>query len=485
MLLALAALLCIASGFTVASVGRARRAAFAVELLWLASMSVGYGLGIFSVSFFFSRVWGITHLAAMDLLIFGFLLVCLFTFRTLSRPRIANEIMPAIRFEGPPWIHAFLTAAIVIALCVAVYSAVLHTWAHPSGDGWDAFAIWNLHARFLFLGGAHWRDGFSSLIPWSHPDYPMLLPAAIAHFWAYLGHDGRSVPAVIALCFTFATVGLLFSSLSMLRGSTLAMLGSLALLTTPFFIEQGTSQYADVPLSFFILATVVHLCFHDQDSADGHASFSLLFLAGLSAGFAAWTKNEGLLFLCAILAARALIFLRYRLTRVAARAVPARLRENWMAPIVLLAGAIPALLLIAGFKHFLAPPGDLFSSSTPIMHKLLDPVRYWIVLKWFTKEFFLFGHWLIPCSLLLAGFYFAFGRAERREAQPGFRTSRLALIFTLAGFFAIYLITPYDLYWHLRFSLSRLFLQLWPSVIFLFFVALPVPATGRPKTVSK
>lgn len=485
MLLALSALLCIASGFTVASVGRVRRAAFAVELLWLASMSVGYGLGIFSVSFFFSRVWGITHLAAMDLLIFGFLLVCLLTFRTLSQPRIASEITPDIKFDGPLWLRRFVKATFAIALCVAVYSAVLHTWAHPSGDGWDAFAIWNLHARFLFLGGAHWRDGFSSLIPWSHPDYPMLLPAAIAHFWAYLGHDGRSVPAVIALCFTFATVGLLFSSLSMLRGSTSAMLGSLALLTTPFFIEQGTSQYADVPLSFFILATVVHLCFHDQDSADGHVSFSLLFLAGLSAGFAAWTKNEGLLFLCAILAARALIFLRHRLTRVAARAVPARLRENWMALIALLAGAAPVLLLVAGFKHFLAPPGDLFSNSAATRHKLLDPVRYWVALKWFAKGFLRFGDWLIPGTILLAGLYFARGEGERRGARPGFRTSRLALIFTLAGFFAIYLITPYDLYWHLRFSLSRLFLQLWPSVIFLFFVALPVPATGCPKTVSK
>ena len=43
---------------------------------------------------------------------------------------------------------------------------------------------------------------------------------------------------------------------------------------------------------------------------------------------------------------------------------------------------------------------------------------------------------------------------------------------TLAGYFFIYLITPRDIYWHLRFSLNRLFLQLWPSAIFLFFVAL-------------
>jgi len=36
----------------------------------------------------------------------------------------------------------------------------------------------------------------------------------------------------------------------------------------------------------------------------------------------------------------------------------------------------------------------------------------------------------------------------------------------------VYVITPNDLYWHLRFSLNRLFLQLWPAAIFLFFLSL-------------
>jgi len=43
---------------------------------------------------------------------------------------------------------------------------------------------------------------------------------------------------------------------------------------------------------------------------------------------------------------------------------------------------------------------------------------------------------------------------------------------TLCGYFAVYVITPNELYWHLRFSLNRLFLQLWPAVIFLFFLSL-------------
>jgi hypothetical protein len=58
------------------------------------------------------------------------------------------------------------------------------------------------------------------------------------------------------------------------------------------------------------------------------------------------------------------------------------------------------------------------------------------------------------------------------EEKDAVRASAAALLLTLAGYFFIYLITPRDIYWHLRFSLNRLFIQLWPSAIFLFFVAL-------------
>ena len=72
---------------------------------------------------------------------------------------------------------------------------------------------------------------------------------------------------------------------------------------------------------------------------------------------------------------------------------------------------------------------------------------------------------------MLAAYLIA--RKKNRTPFPdGFRISRLTLSVTFAGFFVIYLITPYDLYWHLRFSETRLFLQLWPSVICLFFLAI-------------
>jgi hypothetical protein len=258
MALVLPVLLCLGCGLALVSLGWTRESPRDSDLLLRASLSFGFGLGIFSVIFFLARVCGVANVLALDLAVFAFLLAIFFFLRTRAKTTVTTSLARKT-FGGPMWLHCLLTAAFVIALCAAVYSTVLGTLAHPHGDGWDAFAIWNLHARFLFLGRAHWRDGFTTLIPWSHPDYPLLLPAAIAHFWTFLGYDAPAVPAVIGSAFTFATVALLFSSLSILRGALPAMLGGLTLLATPSFIAVGTSQYADIPLSFFVLATLVLL----------------------------------------------------------------------------------------------------------------------------------------------------------------------------------------------------------------------------------
>jgi hypothetical protein len=463
MSLSLSVLVCLACGFLLVRPGWSRRGRSFSEHLPVVFLTVGFGLGIFSVIFFLLVVLQATRVITVDVAVLALLMAGFFWRRVPHDPGEVGTSEKEVL--EPAWLRRLVIGAFVIALSSALYSAVMRTLAYPHGDGWDAFSIWNLHARFLFLGGENWHDGFTTLLPWSHPDYPLLVPAAVAHFWTYLGYDSPLVPAAIGFLFTFSTAGLLFSSLSILGGRTAALLGTTALLATPSFIELGTSQYADVPLSFFYLATIVLLCLQDdraQDDASPRAP-GLLVLAGLAAGFAAWTKNEGQLFLCAIVLARLYILARNQ-GRPQSRA-----RAGAIVP--LLIAIIPALFLIAGFKHYLAPPGDLFSDPTTRLHKLFEPSRYWAIAKWYFKGFFRFGSWLlIPGPVLMVGYYFAAGKRARSTPQTGLRASTLALAITLAGYFVVYLITPYDIYWHLRFSLSRLFVQLWPSAIFVFFL---------------
>ena len=457
MALTLAGILCLVTGFLVVALGLELGLRSRPGIPLRISLSAGFGLAVYSILYFLARWSGFLHLWAIDVAVCAILLLALMSLR--KHCTSAAPILEAPD-QGTP---KALLMAFGLALLAALYSGILQALARPYGSGWDSFAIWNLHARFLFRGGIYWRDGFSPLIPWSHPDYPLLLPAAIAHFWTVMGRETPSVPAVIGLVFTFGTVGLLFSGLDLLLSRSSALLGAMCLLSTPFFIDLGTWQYADVPLSFFILATLVLLHLHDRLASRGVESRGTLALAGLAAGFAAWTKNEGVLFLLAVLLAR--MWLASRQSSSGTRPI------SQIAPMLL--ALAPMFTLIAFFKRAIAPPGDLFSDPAIMFQKLGDSSRYWAVLKWFGREFLRFGEWwLIPLPIVMLVLFFLGRKKIASGEKQTVRASALALILTLAGYFFIYLITPRDIYWHLRFSLNRLFIQLWPSAIFLFFVAL-------------
>ncbi len=465
MLLAFAVALCVASGHLIVHIAWPT---FSVAtdraLRW--SLSVGFGLGFSSVIFFIARALNLKHFLTSDVLCFALLLGAYFLRR---RDGQAVDSLPAPSHDIglPARLHRVLIAAFIATLVAALYSSIKLAIAHPHGDGWDAFSIWNLHARFLFRGGANWADGLSPLIPWSHPDYPLLLPSAVAHFWTYLGNDNPAVPAAVGLAFTFSTLGLLYSSLARVRGRSVAILGLTTLAATPFFIEQGSSQYADVPLSFFFLASIALLSLYEQCPAHNWAR-GLVVLAGLALGFGAWTKNEGALFLLATVVAFVFFAMGSKHQRSSTDQLPTS-PPGWPTLATLTLMATPALLLVLWLKH-LAPRGDLVQDPAVMLQKILTPARYWVILKWYAREFLRFGEWWpVPATLLLPALYFMTWRRKNGRRTASVRIANWTLALTLAGYFVIYVITPNELYWHLRFSLNRLLLQLWPSAIFVFF----------------
>ena len=161
---------------------------------------------------------------------------------------------------GSP-LHILTAVIFFLALVSSLISFAIAFLKEPHGR-WDAWLIWNMHARFLFLGGEGWRGAFASGLDWSHWDYPLLLPLSIARGWTYTGGEGIHLPAVMAFFFTFLLLGLLLTSLALLRGRIQGFLGAMVLMGTPFFIVMGTSQFADVPLALFILTTLVLLFLH-------------------------------------------------------------------------------------------------------------------------------------------------------------------------------------------------------------------------------
>src|SRR5262249_36432289 len=116
-------------------------------------------------------------------------------------------------------------------------------------------------------------------------------------------------PRFLALAYTVGIVGVVVSFLSTLRGPSQGCLAGLVLLGSHFLAEKGIMQYADIPLTFYLVTTLALLCYYDTSASRPTGA---LVLAGLSAGCAAWTKNEGQLFLVCLCAARLLVLLSGR-----------------------------------------------------------------------------------------------------------------------------------------------------------------------------
>jgi hypothetical protein len=450
--------------------------ALAVGLLWpgrpglarvrvlKASLAAGLGLGL-TAEIYFLWLWttGASRrsLPFVEATVLAALAAGFFLFRRRRSGRSgdvpeAGEASGGARLRPTPRILAAAFAIALVPACYALLSAFLH---EPQG-GWDAWMSWNLKARFFFRAGDHWRDAFSGLFWGANPSYPVFLPSAVARSWLYAGREIELTPALVGALFTAATVALASSALGLLRSGGQAFLAGLLLVATPFLVEQGAAQTADVPLGFFLLAAIASICLQEKLSPGGGG---LLALAGLSAGFAAWTKNEGLLFVAALLVSAFWVLARRDGVRISARRLAA-----------FAAGLLAILPLVIAAKIRLAPLDPLLGWEPYRLRQLLDLQRYWTILKAFGSGALEFGQWPVQLAPLLAFYGLLLGVDREETRGRGARIGIATLGLVLAGYFAVFLTSIEDLAWHLK-VVDRLFLQLWPSAVFLFFLLLRTP----------
>ena len=433
----------------------------------LASISYGLSVGLGSCLYFGWLVRGRSNPA--DYRVFEGAAWGIIGLLALSLPFVARRRREQLSAAAASstWTRVHFALAIGVAaatLCQIMTFALFYRIA-PHGIE-DAISIWNLRARFFFRGGDHWTDGFSP-INW-HGDYPLLLPCEVARSWSWAGGESTLIPALLALTFPMATLALLAGAIGLLRGPSQGLLAGLVLLGHGYFFETAASQLADIPLAFFVLVAVVSLALADRE--DSSVRHRFIALAGLSAGLAAWTKNEGLLFLLFLPACRAIM-------RAGESA-----RWHLAGEILVYAlGVLPVALLIVYFKVRLAPPNDLMSGQTGALTlaKVFDSSRYLAIMTWELRALWNIGPGLIPA---LGVYAWLLGRSACRPARLGYLPILGAII--AVCYFAAYLTSPHDLQWHLDSSLERLHCHLWPSALFAYFVwvASPDEATSRAQT---
>ncbi len=420
------------------------------------SLGAGIGLGLASAVTFVTTAVSPGRQAmviAGDVLLFAAALGAYLLLRRAAGCPFCGR--PVAAAAWPIWLAAAVSG---ILAAIAYYR---FTDANPLGE-WDAWAIWNHHARFL-ASGSQWIRMFSPHLIWAVQDYPLLLPGAIANAWIAAGSQSPLVPALVSAMFLFATAGILFGTLDLLRGRVQALTATTTLFGASAIIHMAASQYADVPIAFFYAATAALINLSSGIPGARHA----LWLAGLSAGFAAWTKNEGLVFLAATLASAAFT------------------REGKRIPAIL-GGALAPLVLVLWFKTQYAPANYLFTEQQPLANRLTDSSRYITVISEFARQLFTLGGWLLPPVLIAAAYLWLMGRSK--EYEFGRTASLLALVLMSVAYAGVYILTTKDVNWQIQTSLSRVLMQLWPMAVLVFFLYAKPPdivALGENQTPKR
>lgn len=426
----------------------------------LFNIFIPIGIGVSSVVFIILNLLGLSvyFILLIELVLIVFLI---YKYKVLQSKDLRNLVRPSAflntneLFKNP--ILLLITVVYVYAWLMNAGIFIFDTILEPHGL-WDAWNYWNLKAKLISKAPDLWPSLFHRMGSEEyHVDYPLLQTGFIALCWLSLKSETVLVPILLAFVFTFCTIGLLSSSVSFFTNKTKGLIAGLIMLGTPFFMTMGDSQYADNTVGFFFLATTVLLTFARSEST---LKPKLFIAAGVTAGLSAWSKNEGLLFIaCLFLSQAPLLFVK-------------SFRELFHELKYIVYGMVPILILIFYYKTAIAPPNDIVhAQGAETLVKITDFSRYTTINQWFYQTFGTFGKWFINPWWLFLGAAVYVGISFKKHKNSLIAGFALLLLM-VGGFYFIYVITPLELVFHLSTSIHRLFFQLFPSFIFIYFLAL-------------
>lgn len=370
--------------------------------------------GMVSIIYFFCLLAGLPF-ALCVVLVVGTLI---FGYRELMRGSLPEPQDKRL------WVWGLPVAAIAV-LAEHAYDLA------PRQGLWDAWAIWNLHAKLL-ANPDHWQNMFLNTKD-GHPDYPLALPGVVAFFTRMVGSYHWIIPYAFHVFVLFAIPVLIYLETYRKR-LFVAGLSLLFFALNDFYVIQSTLQLADTLLAFNFLCAFV--CFEH-----GRTDRKMLTLSAFFLGLCIWTKNEG-----AILAGIFMLF---------------HVREIFLNRSRFAVGIALPLLAWLIFKIWFTPANDMIAGQSADTWRLLfRPERYELIYHSLTKN--LNQHFKLLKYLTLAYLIYCLIRKKR----PDMRVSIILTCFV--AYFMVYVVSPQDLEWHLFTSQSRLLHQLMPVTVYVF-----------------
>jgi hypothetical protein len=214
---------------------------------------------------------------------------------------------------------------------------------------------------------------------------------------------------------------------------------------------------ADVPIGFYYTAVFVSFLLIPRCP---HLGARLMLLAGLFSGLAAWTKREGLPFIvCAIISR--LLFCRER----------AKPSAGVKAMIPFVAGTLPGVLALVVLQVVLCAENPVHLDEMPSLFWVvpsLDLSRLVRAVGLMVWRVCLYGGWILPAFVV---FLLLSGTRTEGCFRLEVRSSLATLLMMYVAYLAYYLLSSHNVEWHVLTTASRLFGQMWPSLVFLGMMA--------------
>jgi hypothetical protein len=355
------------------------------------------------------------------------------------------------------------TALAAVLLAITLTAAWHFGQFYPLG-GWDAWQVWNIKAKFLFLGGGHWRNMLQPSLWQTSPHYPLLLPLINVWGWTFQESASPVTPFLTAIIFTGLTAFLpwaILYSWGARRG--VPLLPALLLLTHPFFITLGTSQYADILFAFYLLASLFCLL---KSLDHEHAGYGIL--ASLFLGMLSFSKPEGTLL--ALQAFASTVIMQMILPKAAGQNTAAP-RPPWGAWIAIFCLAlIPTII----FNVFYSPGNQTFINGLSSSSHPASLFRVKMILAFLTVELKSpkwNGIWIFILSGLLL--------QAPKCFQGKWLLIPVVLLIYLSSVLSYYFLNTYfKIDWWLQVSLHRILFTLLPTCLFWVFGPL---CSSRPR----
>lgn len=306
---------------------------------------------------------------------------------------------------------------------------------------WDALSIWFLHAKMIYMAGS-----FSQLTGWLHPsvlfshvDYPNLVPALAAQITHLMGFWNEYLPKLSMFFLLVPAVILLFSSFR--RSYSFLFL----IILIPFsFASRLWDGYMDGYLSLFFALSMLFLGKYYKDVKPINLFLSIACLSLLL-----YIKNEGVLAVVAGIIAISFTLLfkhgKFSLKRI--------LRDNWKYFVFFILLCIP-FFIWSNYKRQWGINNDLELGTNQSIIRMIERINdgsYKSILDNTNFE--------LKSGIMLLGILFFVSLAVKNKIPKEILPVMIGAVIYCLGIMFVYLVTPYDLAWHLHQSVYRTLLS--------------------------